>query len=125
MLLIVTGLKALFCKGFALLLILVSFGIKGWRLRFSTENWNRYFLTLSLSRVEMYAIVVYLLAAGCASFLCYKLMNWLAMPYPLETAVVLFVAGAVIAGYRYYKKGKEYITCKVQEVKLFLQQEQM
>ncbi|OUP64399.1 hypothetical protein B5F13_07840 [Drancourtella sp. An177] len=56
LLIAIIGLKTLLCKGLAIGVFLLAFWIKGRQLRFNSDEWDNFFLSLPEAKVQQYAI---------------------------------------------------------------------
>ena len=75
-LIVVVAIKIMLCKGFALCSFLFSFWVKGKKLKFNSEKWEDYFLTLSERRLEKYVILIYFISAFISSLISYFMLDF-------------------------------------------------
>ena len=60
---LISGMKALLCKGFSLGGFLLLFWLKGRQLRFNSDEWDSFFISLPERKLQKYVICIYLVAA--------------------------------------------------------------
>lgn len=108
-LLIIIITKVLLTKAVSLMLILLSFILKGKALRKEETEWNNYFINLSESFVIKYAICIYILATILSFPVTYALFLIFKFRNPLVLTIILLTVCMIISGYRYRKKGKKEI----------------
>lgn len=60
LLIAIIALKTLLCKGLAIGIFLLAFWIKGRQLRFNSDEWDNFFLSLPTAKVQQYAMGIYL-----------------------------------------------------------------
>ena len=116
LLILIIGLKILCCKGIALASVLIAFFLKGVQLHFSSEKWEAFFLTLSEKKVQVFAKMVYFIAAAASSLLAYGLLTMLNVQYAFFIAMAMFVGGMIFTGYRWISKKKNYLLQRYQEI---------
>lgn len=75
LLIAIIGLKTLLCKGLAIGIFLLAFWIKGRQLRFNSDEWDNFFLSLPAAKVQQYAIGIYLAAAVVSSVISYFILE--------------------------------------------------
>lgn len=56
---LISGMKALLCKGFSLGGFLLLFWIKGRQLRFNSDEWDSFFISLPERKLQKYVICIY------------------------------------------------------------------
>lgn len=99
--------KTLLCKAFSIGIILLFFWLKG--RKFSPEQWDDYFLHLSVKRLSFAIGIIYCCSALLSTLLCFLLLYFCDYSHAFEIAFVMLFLGAAVTGYRYKKGGKEYI----------------
>ena len=72
---LISGMKALLCKGFSLGGFLLLFWIKGRQLRFNSDEWDSFFISLPERKLQKYVICIYLVAAMFSSFISYFILE--------------------------------------------------
>ena len=112
----ITGLKTLLCKGAALGIFLLLFWIKGRQLKFQSDQWENFFLSLPVTRVQKYAVRIYLTAAAISSAISYLILKLTGSRHCLGITGLLFTGGCAVTAYRWRTKGKEYLTKRYQEI---------
>lgn len=112
----ITGLKTLLCKGSALGIFLLLFWIKGRQLKFHSDQWETFFLSLPVTRVQKYAVRIYLTAAAVSSAISYLILKLTGARRCLVIAGLLFTGGVAVTAYRWHTKGKEYLLKRYQEI---------
>lgn len=104
-LILIIGLKILLCKGFTLGIVLLLFFIKGKQLRYNSDEWDHYFISLSVQTVQKYTIMIYLIAALTSSAISYFILKSASYQYSLEITILIFISGLLMTTYK-YAKGK-------------------
>lgn len=100
------GAKILLTKGFSLLLILLSFAIKGSTLHKNEEEWNHYFMRLTDHWLSKYAVAVYLAASVMSALFCYGGFVLFKFEHAFSLTVLIFIAGLLFSCIGYRRKGK-------------------
>lgn len=116
LLIAVTALKILLCKGLVLGIILLLFWIKGRQLRFNSDEWDNFFMSLPAEKIQQGAIGIYLAAAAVSSVISYFVLELAGSGYSLGIAAVLFMGGLVISAYKWHTRGKDYLLKRYQEI---------
>lgn len=116
LLIVIIGLKILLCKGLVLGIFLLVFWIKGRQLRFNSDEWDNFFLSLPAAKVQQYAIGIYLAAAVVSSVISYFVLELAGYRHSSGIAVLIFIAGLAITAYKWYTKGKDYLLKRYQEI---------
>ena len=116
LLIVVTALKILLCKGLVLGIILLLVWIKGRQLRFDSDEWDNFFLSLPAAKVQQYAIGIYLAAAVISSVISYFILELAGYRHGLGIAVLIFIGDLAITSYKWYTKGKDYLLKRYQEI---------
>lgn len=114
-LILIIGLKILLCKGFTLGIVLLLFFIKGKQLRYNSDEWDHYFISLSVQTVQRYTIMIYLIAALTSSAISYIILKSASYQYSLEIAILIFISGLLMTTYK-YAKGKDELIKRYQEI---------
>lgn len=109
-------LKVLLCKILALGLFLLVFYMKGRRLRFHSEQWEEYFLTVTDQKLDCFVITTYIVSAILSSGVSFLFLRWLEIPHAALIALLLLVAGGIVSGYLYVKKKRAYIRTRYREI---------
>ena len=104
------------CKGFALCSFLFSFWVKGKKLKFNSEKWEDYFLTLSERRLEKYVILIYFISAFISSLISYFMLDFANFYYSIEISLLLFMGGIIITSLKWHKKGRDYLIKRYREI---------
>ena len=113
---VVILLKTLVCKGLALGILLLLFGLQGKKLGFNGESWDDFFLRLSAQTLQRSVIVIYLISAAVSSAVSYLILAAASVPYSLEIAVFLFAAGLAVTAYRWRTKGIDFVLKRYREL---------
>lgn len=116
LLIAIIGLKVLLCKGLALGIFLLLFWLKGKKLKFNSDEWDNYFLSLSEQKIQKFAIGIYLSAAVISSMISYFVLKATDFRHSLGIAILLFVGGVLYAAYKWHTKEKEYLLKRYQEI---------
>ena len=116
LLIAIIGLKTLLCKGLAIGVFLLAFWIKGRQLRFNSDEWDNFFLSLPEAKVQQYAIGIYLTAAVVSSVISYFILESAGYRHSLGIAVLIFIGGLAITAYKWHTKGRDYLLKRYQEV---------
>lgn len=112
---LISGIKILLCKGIALGILLLLFRIKGKRLRFNSDEWDNFFISLPAAKVPKYSIAIYLTAAMISSAVSYLILELAAYRHSFGITVLIFLSGLVITAYKYVKE-KDHLFKKYQEL---------
>lgn len=99
--------KTLLCKAFSIGIILLFFWLK--RKNFTPEQWDDYFLHLSVKRLSFAIGIIYCCSALLSTLFCFLLLYFLDYSHAFEIVFVMLFFGAAVTRYRYKKGGKEYI----------------
>ena len=116
LLIVVTALKILLCKGLVLGIILLLVWIKGRQLRFASDEWDNFFLSLPPEKIQQGAIGIYLAAAAVSSVISYFVLELAGSGHSLGIAAVLFMGGLAISAYKWHTRGKDYLRKRYQEI---------
>lgn len=116
LLILIAGIKILLCKGLALGIVLLLFWIKGRRLRFCSDEWDNFFLSLPVSKVQKYAIEIYLAAAVVSSIISYFILELTGYRHSLGITILLFAGGLAVTSYKWRTKEKDYLLKRYQEI---------
>lgn len=114
-LILIIGLKILLCKGFTLGIVLLLFFIKGKQLRYNSDKWDYYFISLSVQTVQRYTVMIYLIAALTSSAISYFILKSVSYQYSLEITILIFISGLLMTTYK-YAKGKDELIKRYQEI---------
>lgn len=106
---IIITAKVFLTKGCSLIIILLSFALKGKGLHKEGREWNDYFLKLSEHYVSKYARNIYLVATILSSIVTYFLLKLFEFQYPLLFTLILTVACMVFTLCKYLIKGRDEI----------------
>lgn len=101
--------KVLLTKGCSLIIILLSFVLKGKVLHKEEIKWNNYFLELSEHSVIKYVINIYLTATILSSVVAYFLFELFEFQSPLFFTIILTMTCVVLTLCKYLIKGKNEI----------------
>lgn len=113
---IIAVVKTLLCKAVSLLIILLSFCIKGKKLQFNSDQWDNFFLQLSAEKLQHYAVSVYIAAAVISSVIAFFLFKAAGYSRCLEITILLFIGGLAITAYKWHIKGKDYLMKRYREI---------
>lgn len=116
LLILIAGIKILLCKGLALGIVLLLFWIKGRRLQFCSDEWDNFFLSLPASKVQKYAIEIYLAAAVVSSMISYFILELTGYRHSLGITILLFAGGLAVTSYKWRTKEKDYLLKRYQEI---------
>lgn len=116
LLIAIIALKTLLCKGLAIGIFLLAFWIKGRQLRFNSDEWDNFFLSLPTAKVQQYAMGIYLAAAVISSVISYFILDLTGYRHSLVIAVLIFMGGLVITAYKWHANGKDYLLKRYQEI---------
>lgn len=116
LLILIAGIKILLCKGLALGIVLLLFWIKGRRLRFCSDEWDNFFLSLPASKIKKYAIEIYLAAAVVSSIISYFILELTGYRHSLGITILLFAGGLAVTSYKWRTKEKDYLLKRYQEI---------
>ena len=90
---LISGMKALLCKGFSLGGFLLLFWIKGRQLRFNSDEWDSFFISLPERKLQKYVICIYLVAAMFSSFISYFILELAGYRNSIGIAILIFAVG--------------------------------
>lgn len=113
---IIAVIKTLLCKAVSLLVILLSFWIKGKKLHFNSNQWDNFFLQLSDKKLQHYAVSVYIAAAVISSVTAFFLFKATGYNRGLEITLLIFIGGLAITAYKWHTKGKDYLMKRYREI---------
>ena len=113
---IIAVIKTLLCKAVSLLIILLSFCIKGKKLHFNSNQWDNFFLQLSDKKLQHYAVSVYIAAAVISSIAAFFLFKATGYSRGLEITLLIFIGGLAITAYKWHTKGKDYLMKRYREI---------
>ena len=105
---IIAVIKTLLCKAVSLLIILLSFWIKGKKLHFNSNQWDNFFLQLSDKKLQHYAVI-----SSVAAFSLFKATGY---SRGLEITLLIFIGGLAITAYKWHTKGKDYLMKRYREI---------
>lgn len=92
------------------------FWIKGRQLRFNSDEWDEFFLSLPAAKVQQYAIGIYLAAAVISSIISYFILELSGYRHSLGITVLIFIGGIAISAYQWNAKGKDDLLKRYQEI---------
>lgn len=116
LLIAIVGLKILLCKGLALGIVLLLFWLKGRQLRFNSDEWDNFFISLPKRKLQKYAIFIYLIAAILSSLISYFILKLVGYRNSLGIALLIFAAGVLMTAYKWHTKEKVYLLKRYQEM---------
>lgn len=116
LLMLIVSLKILLCKGLTLGIVLLLFWIKGRQLRFHSDEWDIFFLSLPAAKVQKYAIEIYLAAAVISSIISYFILELTGYRHSLGITILIFIGGLAITSYKWRTKEKDYLLKRYQEI---------
>ena len=103
----VIAIKILLTKALGLILVILSFGIKGKSIHKNYDDWNSYFLTLSDTFVFKFATCIYTVSALVSSAIAYILFCAFKFQYSIYLTTILFIAGVIFTWCKYRNKGRQ------------------
>ena len=103
LLVVITAVKVLLCKGAALGIILLLFAVKGRRFHYRYDGWARFFRELPAAKVRVCGAAIYLTAAAFSSLASGLLFALAGFRHSARLAVLLFAAGFAVTACRYAK----------------------
>lgn len=95
--------KTISCKLIWLGSIMLLFWIKGNKLKFDSEKWDNFLLSLTARKVQIRAVFLYLLADLFTSTLSYYVFRFAGFRHGFLIAVIMFTAGILVSAYRWRK----------------------
>lgn len=108
--LLIVGGKVLLAKGISLVLVLLSFAIKGQSLKKDEIKFDDYLISLTDKFVNKYVFCIYIVSTLLSSLVAYFMFNAFKFEYPILTTVILTLVCMLISLIKYRKKGKEKIS---------------
>ena len=139
---LISGMKALLCKGFSLGGFLLLFWIKGRQLRFNSDEWDSFFISLPERKLQKYVICIYLVAAMfClsavlmwvgtkfvynldketvaamfSSFISYFILELTGYRNSIGIAILIFAVGVLITACKWHTKERDYLLRRYREI---------
>lgn len=104
---LIVGVKILLTKGISLVLVLLSFAVKGAALKENKTAWNAYLMGLTDRFVRRFAAAVYGGASLLSALVIYGLFVWFGFSHPLRLALVVLFSSTVLTWGRYRKKMRD------------------
>ena len=101
---IIIVIKTLLNKGLMLGLILLSIWLKGTAIRFSTLEWDKYFLSMKEEFLNIYFIVTYCISTVLSSCVTYMLFNVFGFQNSLFKTIILAMVCIIFSGIKYRKE---------------------
>lgn len=108
--------KVFLCKLLALSICLLVFFVKGKQLHFNSEQWDKYFLTMTNRKLDCFVITNYTISTILSSFVSFLFLRWMKVPYAAMITLMLLFVGGVISGYRYFTSQRVYIQKRYMEI---------
>lgn len=113
---LISGMKALLCKGFSLGGFLLLFWIKGRQLRFNSDEWDSFFISLPERKLQKYVICIYLVAAMFSSFISYFILELTGYRNSIGIAILIFAVGVLITACKWHTKERDYLLRRYREI---------
>lgn len=123
-LLVIILTKIALTKGSMLVLILLSFWLKGKSINKSSAEWNKYLLTLKETFINKYVIMLYCIStilSSCAAFILFRIFGF---QDPVFKTLVLTVICVILSIMKYIKKGKKEVMNGLRKIHKFARKEQ-
>lgn len=102
-------LKILLCKGFTVGILLFLFWIAGKILRFNSDEWDHFFVSLPAKKAQRYFSWIYVTAAIISSVICYGILRLANCSYSLIITVGLFMGGIIMTSYKWHTKKDDFL----------------
>lgn len=116
-------IKVVLTKIISLLGILLSFSIKGKKINYDSNKWNKFLSSLSDNFVIKYFLIIYLISSIISCIICYLIILLFNIEYKEIIIIGIFVITLIYTIIKFKIKVKEYIIIKNKEVKEFLKQD--
>ena len=113
---LISGMKALLCKAFSLGGFLLLFWIKGRQLRFNSDEWDSFFISLPERKLQKYVICIYLVAAMFSSFISYFILELTGYRNSIGIAILIFAVGVLITACKWHTKERDYLLRRYREI---------
>ena len=113
---LISGMKALLCKGFSLGGFLLLFWIKGRQLRFNSDECDSFFISLPERKLQKYVICIYLVAAMFSSFISYFILELTGYRNSIGIAILIFAVGVLITACKWHTKERDYLLRRYREI---------
>ena len=113
---LISGMKTLLCKGFSLGGFLLLFWIKGRQLRFNSDEWDSFFISLPERKLQKYVICIYLVAAMFSSFISYFILELTGYRNSIGIAILIFAVGVLITACKWHTKERDYLLRRYREI---------
>ena len=113
-LLAVLASSIIICKVVALIIVLLFSFIKNVKLKKDSEQWNRWFQTMSAQKLTVYICIWYLIAVTITSVITYYILIACHFKYAFIITVLFFLVRFAISIVRYHKN-KEAVLEKIKK----------
>ena len=102
-LLAVLASSIIICKVAALAIVLLFSFIKNVKFKKDSEQWNRWFQTMSAQKLTVYICIWYLIAVTITSVITYYILIACHLKYAFMITVLFFLVRFTISVIRYHK----------------------
>ena len=113
-LLAVLASSIIICKVAALVIVLLFSFIKNVKFKKDSEQWDRWFQTMSAQKLTSYICIWYLLAVTITSVITYYILIACHLKYAFMITVLFFLVRFTISVVRYHKN-KEFVLEKLKK----------
>ena len=113
-LLAVLASSIIICKVVALIIVLLFSFIKNVKFKKDSEQWNRWFQTMSAQKLTVYICIWYLIAVTITSVITYYILIACHFKYAFIITVLFFLVRFAISIVRYHKN-KEAVLEKIKK----------
>ena len=113
-LLAVLASSIIICKVAALVIVLLFSFIKNVKFKKDSEQWDRWFQTISTQKLTSYICIWYLLAVTITSVITYYILIACHLKYAFMITVLFFLVRFTISVVRYHKN-KEFVLEKLKK----------
>ena len=113
-LLAVLASSIIICKVAALVIVLLFSFIKNVKFKKDSEQWDRWFQTMSAQKLTAYICIWYLIAVTITSVITYYILIACHLKYAFMITVLFFLVRFTISVVRYHKN-KEFVLEKLKK----------
>lgn len=120
---IVSIIKFILNKIFALIIFLILTLLKGKVLKYDSKDWDKYLLSVSLDKMVTLTAFIYLVSSVASSAVAYKILLLFNIKHAFAISCILFFISLLITALRYKKNGKEYLQNKLNELHIYAKED--
>ena len=102
-LLVVLACSIIICKAAALAIVLLFSAIKNVKFKKDSEQWDRWFQTMSAQKLTTYICIWYLIAVTITSVITYYILIACNLKYAFMITLLFFMVRFTVSVVRFYK----------------------